>query len=271
MNIHPTAVVHPEAQIGQGVEIGPYAIIEGAARIGDGCVIQAHAVITRHVMMGNENNVGYGTVIGSDPQDFAFQSAIQSEVHIGDRNKFREHCTVHRGTAEGSSTVVGDDNFFMAGSHLGHNVRVGNRVVVANNALLGGHVQVADRVFIGGGAVFHQFTRVGQMAIIQGIAGFSKDVPPYTIGAGVNMVAGLNVIGLRRSGLDAEQRREIRRAFDLLYRSKLNVRQALEAAAEQEWTPEGAAFFTFVREAKKRGVCALQAVSVSPLSAGEEG
>ncbi|MHA3770896.1 acyl-ACP--UDP-N-acetylglucosamine O-acyltransferase [Verrucomicrobiota bacterium sgz303538] len=257
MSIHPTAIVHPDARLGSGVVIGPYAVIEGAAVIGDGCTIQAHAIIGAHVTMGQGNVIGYGAVIGGDPQDFAFRSEIQSEVRIGNRNRIREYCTLHRGTAEGSATVVGDDCFLMAGAHLAHNVHLGNRVILANNALLGGHVLVEDGVFIGGGCVFHQHIRVGRLAIAQGASAFSKDIPPFTLAAERNTVVGLNVIGLKRAGFTSEQRREVKAAFNLLYRSGLNIRQAIETAGERTWGNEAAAFLDFVAAAKKRGVCAL--------------
>ncbi|RYD78548.1 MAG: acyl-ACP--UDP-N-acetylglucosamine O-acyltransferase [Verrucomicrobiaceae bacterium] len=257
MPIHPTAIIHPDARLGSDITVGPYAVIEGAAVIGDGCTIQAHAIIGAHVSMGKGNLIGYGAVIGGDPQDFAFRPEIESAVRIGDRNRIREYCTIHRGTAEGSETVIGDDCFLMAGAHLAHNVRLGNRVVLANNALLGGHVIVEDSVFIGGGCVFHQHIRIGRLAIAQGASAFSKDVPPYTLGAERNTVAGLNVVGLKRAGLGPEQRREVKAAFNLLYRSGMNTRQALSAAQGRTWGREASAFLEFVAAAKKRGLCAL--------------
>lgn len=257
MQIHPTAIVHPDARLGSGVVIGPYAVIEGPAKIGDGCTVQAHAIIGGHVTMGEGNVIGYGAVIGGDPQDFAFRPEIESEVRIGNRNRIREYCTVHRGTAPGSATVIGDECFLMAGSHLAHNVRLGNRVILANNALLGGHVLVDDSVFIGGGCVFHQHIRIGRLAIAQGASAFSKDIPPFTLAAERNNVVGLNVVGLKRAGFGPEQRREIKAAFNLLYRSGMNTRQALAAAGEQSWGTEASAFLKFVEEAKKRGICSL--------------
>jgi UDP-N-acetylglucosamine acyltransferase len=256
VSIHPTAIIHADAQIGSDVVIGPYVVIEGAAQIGDGCVIQAHAIIGAHVVMGKNNLIGYSTVVGSDPQDFAFKPEVKSEVRIGDGNKIREHCTLHRGSSEGSATVVGDNCFLMAGTHLGHNVRLGNQVIIANDSLLGGHVTVEERVFIGGNSVFHQHTRVGRLAICQGASGFSKDVPPFTIGVEHNFVAGLNVIGLRRAGLNPATRAEIKEAFQLVYRRGLNTAQALAASADRTWGPEAGSFFEFIVAAKKRGICA---------------
>lgn len=255
--IHPTAIIHPDARLAAGVSVGPYAVIEGAAVIGEGCEIQAHAIVGAHVTMGRENVIGYGAVIGGEPQDFAFRPQIRSEVRIGDRNRIREYCTIHRGTAEGSATTVGNDCFLMGGSHLAHNVSLGNKVILANNALLGGHVHVEDGVFIGGGCVFHQHIRVGRLAIAQGASAFSKDIPPFTLAAERNTVAGLNVIGLRRAGLSVEERMEAKEAFKLLYRSGLNIRQALEAASSRKWGNTGKEFFQFVAAAKKRGICGL--------------
>ena len=257
--LHPTAVIHPEAQLGTNVTIGPYAVIEGPAQIGDDCVIHAHAVITGHVRMGNDNVIGPGALIGGEPQDFAFRPEVQSEVRLGDGNKIREYCTIHRGTSNDSATIVGSHCFLMGGAHLAHNVHLGDRVILANNVLLGGHVIVEDRVFIGGGSVFHQHLRVGQLAICQGASAFSKDVPPFTIAAERNGVAGLNVIGLRRAGLTPAERVEVKEAFKLLYRRGHNVRQALAAAAERTWGTHAQAFWDFVAAAGKRGLCDLLA------------
>jgi UDP-N-acetylglucosamine acyltransferase len=267
--IHSTAVIHPDAKIGRGVTIGPYAVIEGAARIGDGCTIHAHAVIGAHVTMGRDNAIGHGAFIGGDPQDLAFKPEVRSEVRIGNGNKIREYCTIHRGTKEDTATLVGDGCFLMAGAHLGHNARLGDGVIIANNALLGGYVQVDDRVFIGGGCVFHQFIHIGRLAICQGGSAFSKDIPPYVTASGVNDVAGLNVIGLRRAGFDARQRAEIKVAFDLLYRRGLNVSQALAAARERSWAEPAQAFWIFVAETKK-GLCRFLGKHARAMDASEE-
>ena len=255
--IHPTAVVHAHAELADDVAVGPGAIIEAGAVIGRGCTIEAHAIIGGHVRMGEENRVGHGAIIGADPQDFAFRPEVQSHVLIGNRNVIREYCTIHRGSTEGSATHVGSRCFLMAGAHLGHNVRLGDDVVIANNALLGGHVDVGDQVFIGGACVFHQHVRIGRLVICQGNSGFSKDVPPFTIGAEKNRVAGLNVVGLRRAGLRPNQRAEIKEAFAVLYRRGWNRNQALTYARERTWGPEAQLFFDFVSTANKRGVCAL--------------
>ena len=257
MSIHPTAIIHPDARLADDVEIGPFVCIDGPAIIGAGCVIQAHAILNGHVLLGEKNLVGYGAVIGTPPQDLSFNPNRNSSVVIGNGNVIRELCTIHRATTEGASTQVGDDNFLMAGAHLGHDVRIGNNVIIANNALLGGHVEVQDRVFIGGGSVFHQFIRIGRLAIVQGSSAFSKDIPPCSLAAERNTVAGLNVIGMRRAGFSVAQRQEMKDAFKLLYKSGLNTSQALARACEREWGEEGRAYFAFVAAAKKRGICDL--------------
>lgn len=257
MKIHSTAIVSREAEIASDVEIGPYVCIEGKATIGPGCVIHAHAILSGRVVLGKNNTIGYGAVIGAPPQDLSFRPGISSDVWVGDNNVIREYCTIHRGSREGGVTRIGHQNFLMAGVHLAHDVRMGDHVIIANNALLGGHVQIQDRVFVGGGSVFHQYVRVGQMALTQGLSAFSKDVPPFTIGAERNCVAGINSVGLRRAGLDPDQRMDIKHAFKLLYKSGLNTTQALEHAQGRKWGAEGQLFFNFIAEAKKRGICDL--------------
>lgn len=254
--IHPTALIGAGAKIGAGVEIGPYTIVGDDVSIGDNCVIGAHAVIEGSVRMGRENRIGHGAHIGGEPQDLSFSSEIQSGVEIGERNQIREYCTIHRGTKEGSATTIGDDNFLMVGAHLGHNTAVGSKVIIANNVLLAGHVQIADQAFIGGGTTFHQFMRVGRLAMVQGSSAFGKDLPPFTLAARRNAIFGLNLIGMRRAGFTGPQIDEVKRAFKLLYLQKMNTRQAMAKADELEWGELGREFFAFVREAlAQRGVC----------------
>ncbi len=253
--IHPTAIIHPSAQLGEGVSVGPFALIEGAAIIGDGCCIQGHAIIGAHVVMGKNNAIGYGAILGGEPQDFSFKATTQSRVVIGDNNRIREYCTLHRGSRDGSDTTVGNDCFLMGSTHLAHDVHVGNHVIAANNVVLGGHVVIGDRAFLGGNSAYHQFIRVGTLAICQGLSGQTKDVPPFTISAGMNGIAGLNVIGMRRAGLDAAARADVKRAFTLLYRAGHNVRQALDLAQDQSWTAHAQTFWEFVRSATKKGIC----------------
>ena len=154
--------------IGSNVEIGPHSIIGGAVSIGDESIIGANVVIEGEVIVGRENRIAHGTVIGGEPQDLSFSPTTRSRIEIGAKNVIREHCTIHRGSVEGSATKIGDENFLMAAAHVGHNCEIGNKVIIANNCLLGGYVSVADGAFLGGGSVFHQFVRVGRLAITQG-------------------------------------------------------------------------------------------------------
>jgi UDP-N-acetylglucosamine acyltransferase len=257
--IHPTAVIASGAKIGSNVEIGPHSFVGGAVSIGDNSIIGANVVLEGEVIVRHENRIAHGTVIGGEPQDLTFAPTTRSRVEIGAKNVIREHCTIHRGTAEGSATKIGDENFLMAGAHLGHNCEIGNKVIIANNCLLGGYVSVADGAFLGGGCVFHQFIRVGRFAITQGASAFSKDIPPFVIAAERNYVFGLNTVGLRRAGFSSAQRDEIKRAFKLLYLSGLNTRQALERSKEMQWTDVGHEFFRFVGDAiGKRAICPLK-------------
>lgn len=256
--IHPTAIIDPRAKLGEGVSIGPFAVLEGEVTLGDGCLVQSHAVITGRVVMGKNNHVGYGAIIGGWPQDFSFDPKIDSGVIIGDSNTFREYSTIHRGTAEGTNTIVGSGNFLMGGAHLGHNVKLADHIVIANNCLLAGHVEVGSRAFLGGGSVFHQFMRIGAYAMVRGGCRFGQDIPPYLIATGENCVAGLNVVGLRRNNFTSEQRAELKAAFKLLYLSGLNVSQALEEAQKRTWSTEGTEFFDFVSKADKRGLCRVE-------------
>lgn len=255
--IHLTAIIGSGAKIGERVEIGPHSVIGGEAQIGDDCVIGANVVIEGEVRIGRENRIGHGAHLGGEPQDLSYSPKTRSGVEIGDRNRIREYCTIHRGTTGGSVTKIGDDNFFMVGAHIGHNCAVRNKVIIANNVLLGGYVSVADQAFLGGGTTLHQFTRVGRLVMAQGSSAFGKDLPPFTLAAERNAVFGLNSIGLERAGMSKAQIDEIKRAFKLLYFRKLNTREALEQAATMEWTDVGREFFDFVRESVgKRGVCA---------------
>lgn len=251
MKIHQTAIVDPDAQIGAEVEIGPYSVISGGAVIGEKCVIQSHAVIEGTVRMGAGNFIGHGAIIGAAPQDLSFDPRTKSAVEMGSGNVIREYCTVHRGSAEGSATLLGDGNFLMVGTHLGHNCVLGNGVVIANDCLLAGHVRIDDRAFIGGGSRFHQGIRMGRLVMAEGR--FTKNLPPF-LGAAKNEVYGMNIVGLRRADFSEADRDEIKRAFKLLYRSGLNTKQALEKAAEMDFGQVGREFFDFVANAGKRGI-----------------
>ena len=259
MSIHPTAIVDAGAELGVGVEIGPYAVIGDRTHLGDGCRIGPHAVILPYTRLGARCRVHAHAVLGDLPQDLSFQDA-ETFVEIGPECDIREGVTIHRGTKPGSSTTVGRGCLLMVNSHLGHNVHLGEQVILANGVLLAGHVHVGDRAFLSGNVVVHQFTRIGRLALLSGGSGIGKDVPPFCITAGIarNRIAGLNVIGLRRAGFTVEQRRQVKRAFDLVYRSGLNVKQALEAL-RAEFAEGPATEWTAFIEGSRRGLCPMGA------------
>jgi UDP-N-acetylglucosamine acyltransferase len=259
VKIHPTAIVARGAQLSEDVEIGAHAIIDEGVRLGPGCVVQANAILEGCTILGAQNFVGYGAVIGATPQDFAFRKSVASEVRIGDGNTFREYVTIHRGTKEGSTTMIGNNCYLMVGTHLGHNVRLGNSVVIANNCLLAGYVEIGDGAVLGGGTVFHQFLRIGRLAMVRGGTRFGKDIPPYVSADGENLLSGVNAVGLRRAGYAAEVRLEIKRAFKLVYWSGINVSQALERAKSTSLGPDAQIFFDFIASSK-RGVCSANRV-----------
>jgi UDP-N-acetylglucosamine acyltransferase len=251
--IHPTAIVDAKTDLGVEVKIGPYAIVEAGCVIGDYSEIRAHAVIQKGTRMGPRNIVGIGAVLGGDPQDLGFKGA-RTWVEIGAGNRLREYVTIHRATREDTATSIGNENYIMGGVHLGHDVQVGHRTIMANNSLLAGHVRVEDGVFLGGATIVHQHTRIGQLAITRGGTRLGKDVPPFFMATDTNLVSGINRIGLRRAGLAQETRRAIQAAFEMLYRSDLNVSQALDELARKFHLPEITHLIDFIR-ASKRGIC----------------
>ena len=253
--IHPSAIVSNDADLDSDVEVGPHVIIEGTAKIGTGCRILAHAQIVGDVELGPETTIGRGSVIGEDPQDVSFDSSASSGVRIGNGNVIREHCTIHRGSKEGAMTRIGDSNFLMAGTHLGHDVIMGARNVIANNCLLGGHVEVGNGAFLGGGAVFHQFVRLGDGCLVQGNSAISKDIPPFCIAARLNELHGLNVIGLRRLGADSNSRAELKRAYHLVFNGQMPFGAANDAIRSSDWGEMAVRFFAFLRNESKKGVC----------------
>jgi UDP-N-acetylglucosamine acyltransferase len=197
-------------------------------------------------------------VIGAPPQDVSFSPERKTKVEIGDDNVIREYCTIHRGTADESSTKIGGKNFLMTGAHIGHNCEIGNNVIIANNCLLAGYVQVDDGAFLGGGSTFHQFMHIGRLVMVQGSSAFGKDLPPFVIAAERNSVFGVNVVGLRRAGFRAKDRDEIKAAFKLVYLSGLNISQALEKGKTMKLGAPAREFLKFVAHAKKRGICSVK-------------
>jgi UDP-N-acetylglucosamine acyltransferase len=253
MTIHKTAIIDPTAEIDPSVEIGPYVVIEGPVKIGSGCRVMAHAFITSNTTIGPDNVIYPFAVIGAVPQDLSFHGET-SYLKIGKGNTIREGVSIHRGSIEGSATVIGDNNFIMGYSHIAHDCVIGNEVVMANGALLAGHVHIDDQVFISGNVAIHQFVEIGRLAMLSGGAGVSKGVPPFMTVTKRNSVTGLNVVGLKRAGFTPEDRVKVKRAFKLLYHSGLNVKQAVEAIKREELGPGAEAILSFIARSK-RGIC----------------
>ena len=253
--IHDTAISEKGAELDDGVEIGAYAIISAAAKIGADCRIGAHAQICGKVEIGPGNHIGRAAIIGEDPQDLTFDNTLESGVRIGSGNDLREHVTIHRSASGRGWTSIGNENFLMAGSHVGHDVTIGNQNVIANNCLLGGHVRVENNSFLGGGAGFHQFVHVGELSMTQGNSSISKDIPPYCIVSQRNRLVGLNVVGLCRAGMDPETRTEIKRAYRATFRSRLPLSQALEKIQGEPWSPSARHFLQALANPSRKGVC----------------
>jgi len=250
--IHPTALIDQSAEIGQGVSIGAYSIVGGNVQIGDGTRIDPHVVIESNVSMCKECMVLAGSVIGGAPQDKKFHGE-DSFVRIGDNNIIREYVTIHRASGDGEATVLGEGNMLMAYCHVGHNCKLGDNITMANYVGISGNVLVEDKVVFGGFVGVHQNVRIGKLAMVGGMSKVVQDVPPFAIVDGrPTRVCDLNVIGLRRSSVTPKVRSEIRLAYKLLYRSNLNVAQALEAIDREIETSEELQYLLdFVRNVRE--------------------
>jgi UDP-N-acetylglucosamine acyltransferase len=254
MAIHPTAVIDPKAEVDSEAEVGPYVVIEGQVKVKRGTRIMAHAYLTGWTEIGENNQIHPGAVLGDAPQDKAYNGE-ETYLKIGDHNVIREHVQVHRGTAPGSSTIIGNYNFLMANAHVGHNCRLGDNIVLANGALLGGYVEVGDNVFISGNCVVHQFVRIGPFALMRGLSGTSRDVPPYAIVDWQHTIRGVNTVGLKRAGFDEGRIREIRETFRVLFRKGRNLTLAIkEIENGKRATQDVVALLEFIKSSK-RGVC----------------
>lgn len=231
--IHGTAIVSREAKIGENVEVGPYAIIEEDVVIGDFSKIAAHAILKRGTRIGKSVTIESFCVLAGLPQDLSFNSESRTYARIGDRTIVREGSTINRATVENGSTIVGEDCFLMAVTHLGHDCIIGDRVVIGNNSLLAGFVTVGDDAFLGGDSGVHQFCRIGKGVMFGGDSTATVDVPPYTMLAGRNCLFGLNLIGMRRRGQSAESIRALKKCYHTLYseggRLKMAARELLDA------------------------------------------
>ncbi|MFH0918607.1 MAG: acyl-ACP--UDP-N-acetylglucosamine O-acyltransferase [Candidatus Omnitrophota bacterium] len=252
MSIHPSAIVSSKAKLASGVAIGPFSIIGEAVSVGAGTKIGAHCVIEGNTTIGKNCEIFTGVVIGSRPQDLKFKDE-KVFLEIGNNNIIREYCTLNPGTGEGSKTTVGDDNLLMAYSHVAHDCRVGNGCVLANNSTLAGHVSIEDKAVVGGIVAIHQFVRIGMLAIIGGCSKVVQDIPPFSTCDGhPARVYGLNLIGLRRKGIQHDAIKKIDQAFRLIFNSGLSVKHALERVEKEiEKTEEIIYLVNFVKSSER--------------------
>jgi len=259
MAIHATAIVHPSAQVGEGVEIGPYAIIEEQVIIGAGTSIGPHAVIGKWTELGERNQIYHMASVGADPQDLKYRGE-ECWTRLGNGNVIREFATIHRGTVTGNSeTVLGDNNLMMAYAHVAHDCRVGNGNVLANAATLAGHVTIQDNVILGGLVAIHQFVTIGSYAMLGGGTLIGLDVPPYMIAtAGAKREAklrGLNLIGLKRRGFSDTTISSLKKAYKTLFMADLKQADAIvKIRAEIAGCAEVDHLLAFI-EQSERGIC----------------
>jgi UDP-N-acetylglucosamine acyltransferase len=232
--VHPTAIVDPTVELGAGVTVGPYSIIQGRVVIGPGTQIGPHVVIRDFTTIGARCRLFQFAVIGEIPQDLKFKGE-ESHLLIGDDNTIREFATMHRGTAGGGGvTRVGHGNLFMAYTHVAHDCQVGNGVIMSNAATLGGHIIVEDHAILGGLAAVHQFCHIGRHAFVGGCSAVHRDVPPYTMAVGNRAkLVGLNLVGMKRSGIPDAAIQALKRAYDLLFLSETNLKEAMAQVRQQ--------------------------------------
>lgn len=254
--VHPTAVIASDVQLGEKVTVGPYTIIDSDVIIGDGTIIDSHVRIGTGARLGRDCHIHHCAAVGTEPQDLKY-AGEKTELFVGDRTVIREFATLNRGTAHRKKTVVGADCLIMAYAHVAHDCRLGDHVILANAVNLAGHVTIEDWVIIGGVVPVHQFVRLGAHCFIGGGYRVSKDIVPYGLAAGYPLkVMGLNRLGLERRGFTKDQLEPLSRAFRLLFRAKLNITQALERIkSDVEQTNEVKHLLEFV-EISERGITA---------------
>ena len=252
--IHSTAIVDPKAVLGENVSVGPYSVIEGDVIIGDGTQIGSHVFIHNGARLGKNCRVFKGAVVGTDPQDLKY-AGEKTTIEIGDNTTIREFCTLNRGTTHRRKTTIGSNCLLMAYVHVAHDCEIGDNVIIANAVNMAGHVVIESFAAIGGMSPIHQFVRIGGYAFVGGGLRVDKDVPPYILAAGSPLqFAGINRVGLSRKGFSSETMNAIRRAYKTIYRSGLNVSQAINALKEQETLiPEVQRIVQFI-ESSERGI-----------------
>ncbi len=249
---HPTAIVHPRAQIGSGCEIGPYCVIGENVALGDGCKLHSHVVINGHTKLGRENEIFPFTSLGLKTQDLKWKGGI-TRTEIGDGNTFREYVTIHSATGDGEVTHVGSHNTILAYCHIAHNCTLGNRIIMSNVATLAGHVTVEDHAVVGGLAAVHQFCRIGKMSMTGGCSKIVQDVPPFMIVDGnPGETRTINKVGMERHGVSEEAQNALRQAYKILFREGLTIPNALvKIESELPKLPEVLHLLNFVRTSER--------------------
>jgi len=256
MKAHPTAIVHPSAQIACSVTIGPYSLIGENVELGEGTEVMTHVVIDGHTRIGKNNRIFPFASIGLAPQDLKYCGEL-TYVEIGDDNSIREFVTIHRGTAEGAGvTKIGSHNLLMAYVHIAHDCKLGDHVIMANGASLAGHIEIQDHATVGPFCGIHQFCRIGAYSFLGAFSVVNQDILPYSKSSAPRPVEvlGANRIGLERRGLTAEDINELQKAFRLISRSKLNTTQALEAIEARGFKSEHVKFLVEFIKTSERGV-----------------
>ncbi len=252
--IHPTAIIASGAELDSTVTVGPYAVIGEHVKIGAGTTVGPHTVIEGHTEIGSDNQIFQFASVGAIPQDLKFAGEV-SYLKIGDRNRIREFVTIHLGTEDGGGiTTVGNDNLFMAYSHIAHDCIVGDHVILANAATLAGHVEVDDYAILGGLSAVHQFARVGCHVMASGGSMIAQDVVPYAIVQGDRAkVVGLNLIGLKRRGFDSEALSNIKKMYKLVFRTNLKLEESIARIEEQfdAAAPEVATYLDFLKKSER--------------------
>ena len=250
--IHPTAIIDKGAELGEDVQVGPYCIVTDDVRIGDRCELVSMVRVEQGTTIGSDCRFFHGATIGTEPQDLKFAGG-RSEVNIGDRNTFREFCTVNRATAAGEVTSIGNDCLIMSYSHVAHNCILGNHVILANSANLAGHVVAGNHVIVGGVTPVHQFVTLGDHCMIGGGCRVPKDVPPYVRAAGHPLkVFGLNSVGLSRRGFSDELIEELKKMYRIFFRSNLVTNQAVAQIREKcTMAPEIELFCKFIEDSER--------------------
>lgn len=234
MSIHPTAIIADGAKLHPSVSVGPYSIIDSGAVIGAHCVIESQVRIHGPTRLGEHNRVCHGATLGCEPQDLTFTPARGRPLTIGDHNHFKEYVNVSQGVKSDTGTRIGSHNYFMAFSHVGHDCRVGDHNILANNTGLAGHAELAHHIFLSALVGVHQFCRIGAYVMVGGLSGVTQDIPPFVMANGQRAeMLGLNLVGLRRNGFSQESRTLIKRAYRLLYQSGLGRDQALARLQEE--------------------------------------